>query len=461
MKKHLMRDSSVGFVLFVATLVAMTGLFFVGNGHGILADRVEFNVLMKNANGLRQGSRVYLSGVRVGNVGQIDFSPDLKGDKVLVTLGIGQQYARRIGESSVAWLKNEGLLGDTALHISLSGESKELTPGSEIPYRPRAMLDDFTGEGTTRTATDLLQTVMDILKDFQKGEGSLGQLLKNPELYENLNSFAKAMRSATEEAERVTGEVEIMLTAVRDQKGTLGKLIYSESYAREIETSLKDADKLIVRLDQIAAKIESGAGSIGKFLNNTDFYDTLTQTLLRVSRAAQTTERVLNGLDESGSVVGRLLRDEELGDRFQSLVGRLANSARFLESILEKVESGEGSIGMLVHDPSIAGSLRDVFLGVKELGYVQNLVRNAEKAGRDAYLHAARLDEAQQRELIRIRSLTRLRGRAEGDEAFAAPATVPESREDPSAENAAGGGPRGDEGKVVPAAATDDKKNDA
>ena len=447
MKKKLIRDSSVGFVLFIATLVTMAGLFMVGQGPGIFANQVEYKVLLRNAVGLRQGSRVYLSGVPVGSVAHIDFPPDLKGDKVLVTLAVNQQYARRIGESSVAWLKNEGLMGDTALHISLSGQSPELAPGSEIPYRPRAMLDDFAGEGTTQTATDLLETAVRILKDFQKGEGSLGQLLKNPDLYDNLNSFTMAMNSAVAEVERVSKEVQLLLSAVRSQKGTLGKLIFSEAYALDVERSLKGARGLIARLDNIAARIESGTGSIGKLVADPEFYDALMEAVEGLSGVARATEGVVGKLDESGSVVGRLLRDDELGDRFTTLVERLARGAGSLESILEKVASGEGSIGMLVHDPSIAGSLRDVFLGVQELRYLENLVRNAEKVGRDAYLRAAHLNEARERELIRMRSLARLRGETDRSEAPAMP-------EGQSTVDSGTGGREDGEAKVVPASAT-------
>ncbi len=442
MRKYLIRDSSIGFVLFVATLIVMAGLFLVGDGPGILAVQSEYRVLLDHAGGLRSGSRVYLSGVPVGNVAQIDFSPDLKGDKILVTLRINRQYADRIGESSKAWLQNEGLLGDAAMHLSLRGQSSELAPGSEIPYEPRGVLDEIAGVGTTATTADLLKTTMDILKDFQRGKGSLGQLLKNPELYDNLNAFTATMKSATEEVEKVSKEVELLLAAVRSQKGTLGKLIFSEEYARDFEQSLKHTDALIARVDRIVAKVESGSGSLGKLLSDEEFYEGMTKALERLSLVAGSTDEVMRGLSKSDSVIGRLLNEEELGDSFATLLARLARSSGALQTILEKVERGEGSLGMLVHDPSIAGSLRDVFLGVRELGYVENLVRNAEKAGRDAYARAARLGEDQERELIRIRALAELGERQGLDQAPAMPGE--EMR-----------GLKGDEVQLVPVSATE------
>jgi hypothetical protein len=64
---------------------------------------------------------------------------------------------------------------------------------------------------------------------------------------------------------------------------------------------------------------------------------------------------------------------------------------------------------MLVHDPSVAASLRDVFLGVKEHGYMLNVVRNAERAGRDAYLRGLTLSGDDELERLRVRAMAAVR----------------------------------------------------
>jgi hypothetical protein len=100
-----------------------------------------------------------------------------------------------------------------------------------------------------------------------------------------------------------------------------------------------------------------------------------------------------------------LLTDEDLGKQFTSMVGRMERSAGSLETILAMIESGEGSLGALVHDPSIVQSLRDVFLGVQELGYVSNVIRNAEAKGREVASREDRTSQMQRLEAARARFL--------------------------------------------------------
>ena len=130
---------------------------------------------------------------------RIDFLADTTVDKVEVVLSLNRRHARRIGPGSKAWLKNEGLLGDRSVHISLGADVNELPPGSEIPYQPRALLEELVGPGTTETTTDFLDTLTAMLKEIHRGEGSLGKLLKDPELYENLNSFTGSLQGVTTE----------------------------------------------------------------------------------------------------------------------------------------------------------------------------------------------------------------------------------------------------------------------
>jgi len=63
-RKHLATDFSVGFVLFVATVVVISSLFFVGDGKNIFTDHIEYVVRLPSAVGLKLGSKVLLGGVQ-------------------------------------------------------------------------------------------------------------------------------------------------------------------------------------------------------------------------------------------------------------------------------------------------------------------------------------------------------------------------------------------------------------
>lgn len=350
-------DFSVGFVLFVATLIVIAGLFLVGSGHSLFSDHVEYRVRVPSASGLRTGSRVYLSGVHVGSVTRISFAADLTVSEVELTISVDDRYAERIREDSYVWLQSEGLLGDISIQLRLGTTGKPVCPpDSVLAYRERPLVEELVGERISTGTADLLGETLTMLEELNRGEGTVGQLLKNPQLYENLNEFTVAMKDTMRHVERLSTEFEDVLKEVRGQRGTLGKLIFSPEYAAEFSKALDDAAAVLGNVRELTDAARSGRGGVG------------------------------------------------------NLLVRLERSAEHLERILGMIDRGEGSVGMLVRDPSIAASLRDVFLGVQEYGLVQSIVRSAERAGREAYLRDLGLAAEAAREARRARALAQVSG---------------------------------------------------
>jgi phospholipid/cholesterol/gamma-HCH transport system substrate-binding protein len=406
-RSRLATDFSVGFVLFVATLIVIVGLFVVGDGKSIFSQRVKYEVLFPNASGLQSGARVKLGGIPVGAVSRIGFPEDLGSTEALVTLEIDRDYRERIRRNSYAWVETQGLMGDAEVHIQMGTADEPVLTG-RLPSKPRSPLEGLAGTEITRSAEDLMSGLLAILKEIQEGKGTVGQLLKNPELYESLNTFTRTMEQTTKEFQVVIKDLGALAADIKTQKGTLGRLILSEDYARRFEAALDEVGGLLKSARGLAEDLHAGKGSVGKLLADASLHDAAVKAIEDVARAGARIDGLLAKAEESGSVLGRLALDGEMGNHTKGLIARLERSAASLEKVLAMIEEGEGSLGMLVHDPSIAASIRDVFLGVKEMGLVQGVVRNAERAGREAYLRDVSFAAREAEEVRRARALARI-----------------------------------------------------
>ena len=423
---------SVGFVLFVATVVLVVGLFVVGDGLTLFTGHVVYKVRMPNAGGLLPGAGVWLGGVRVGSVEDVTFPDD--SNEVEVTLSVRGAYSDRIREDSYAWIQNQGLLGDVCLYVRQGAIDKPTcAPGSLIAYKARSIVSELVGEEISTGTADLLQSLITMLQDVNKGEGTLGQLLKNPELYKNLNAFTVSMEVTVRQLQSITEEFEDILVEVREQRGTLGKLIFSEDYAKEITNAIRDTGTLLSNLQEITDTVKAGKGSLGKLIEEPELHDAGVKALDDLSRTASRLDRILAQAENSQSALGRLATDPQTGRDFANLVAKLDQASGSLAKILAIVERGEGSIGRLVHDPSLATSFRDIVLGVSEMGIVKGLARSAETAGREAYLRTADFTAEEARQVRRAQALAVLARQKEP----------------------ASGGASNGEGKPVPAGAKD------
>src|SRR5262245_19355904 len=197
-RSSLATDFSVGFVLFIATLIVIVALFIVGDGKSIFSERVEYEILFPNANGLQRGARVYLGGIPVGSVAHIGFPKDLNSTEALVKIEVDRDYRERIRDNSYAWVQTEGLMGDAAVYIQMGTTDQDVLDG-RIPYKPRSPLEGLAGEEITQSAENLMAQLLTLLRELQEGKGTVGQLLKNPELYDSLNNFTRTMDQTTKE----------------------------------------------------------------------------------------------------------------------------------------------------------------------------------------------------------------------------------------------------------------------
>ena len=390
---------TVGFVLFVATVIFLAGLFWVGSGTQLFSGKATYSVLCPETTGLKPGSRVFVQGVPVGTVQSIEFVDDPEVQEIEVRFRIESRAAqRRVYRDAEVTIQSQGLLGDASLQVRPGTRDAGVLPaGGSLQYLQRSMVDDLVGDEFANQAEVLLDELVRILKKVERGEGALGKLLNEQDLYDHLTKMVRSLDSLTEDVEQLTSEVTTIVSDVRREKGLLGKVLFSEKYERDVATLLEHSVASLAALDRSLAQLESGEG-----------------------------------------IASRLLGDREFADRIESIASRLDRGASSAEKILALLERGDGSIGLLLHDPSIAASLRDVFLGVRDFEYVRNLIQNAERKGRVFASRQERASERARMEATRAKFLASLEEPAGEGEGRAVPSTARDSDAAPTRSAAAG-----------------------
>lgn len=265
----------VGFVVFIATLIMVVGVWFIGGGW--LTHYVSYQLTFPSTTGLHSNARVYLSGIQAGRVGNIEFS-STEFSKILVVVEIQTKYVNRVRTDSIAWIQSEGLLGDKSICI-LAGENpnaKELKPGSMIPTMDKSFIDSFVGKGLINNANDLLENTSKLVKDINEGKGIISQLIKDPEWS---NRFERTMTDMEKSAERL----ESILDKIDKGEGSIGILVNDPTMA----VSLKDLF-LGVQESKMMTNLIRRAEETGRKLR---IDDERVQKQMR-----QETDRVLEGL---------------------------------------------------------------------------------------------------------------------------------------------------------------------
>ncbi len=202
-----------GIFILIAILLFCGGVLMMGDKTKMFIDKGDLSVIMSDVAGLKVGAPVWLAGVDVGLVTNIGFNTPEKNNEITVKLQVDKSALKKINTDSRITIKTRGLMGEKYVDITPSQGFSE-NPPDIIQGESVARLDDVMVKAGA--SFDRLNRVME---KVERGEGSLGKLMTDKKLYDNLATLSF--------------ELKVMADAINRGEGSLGKLMRSdEPYKR-------------------------------------------------------------------------------------------------------------------------------------------------------------------------------------------------------------------------------------
>ncbi|HEY3975455.1 MAG TPA: MlaD family protein [Candidatus Sulfotelmatobacter sp.] len=337
----------VGITVIVASLTLGFLLFLMSGTAGFFTPRITLKSYFDNAQGLRQGAPVRLSGVDVGNVTAIRIVPDK--DKQLtpveVTMKVSTKYSYALRRDSMTSLDTAGVLGETYLDIeSAQSVGPPAQDGDTLPTQVHPDFNEVVraSQSTLENMDALLKRADRILAFAESGKGSLGKLIYDPTLY---NRF-----SAT------VAEFQGIVQQIGSGEGSLGRLI-----------SRNDAyDKFIATLDKMNGVIDDlqqGKGTAGKFLKDPSLYNNANDTIANVKKLTE-------DINAGKGTLGKLSKDEELAKKLDNTISKLSD-------LTTELEAGQGTAGKLFKDETLYNNASEMLVETRAL--VKGIRENPKK----------------------------------------------------------------------------------
>ena len=303
-KKQVTVEVVVGIFSFavIAILFALTTML----SEEVLFKKYTYiEVVFDTVNGLRVGDEVNARGVTIGKVKNIM----LKNDGVHIRARLDQPIELRADYRIE--VMSGSVLGGRFLQVEQGTPDAPMIPldqplqGCETPE----LLDTATktvqdirnalNEGVLADLKASMAEIRKITTTLAEGEGTLTRLMKDDQLYNDIQQIAGNIRTISE--------------AIAKGEGTVGKLVMDDEVYNQLKT-------VAANLSDISERLAKGEGTVGHLLSEDDqVYQDLAATIKQVRGIAESVGR------GEGSM-GKLLSDDELYQQIQSLVreGRAA-----------------------------------------------------------------------------------------------------------------------------------------
>jgi len=393
-----------------AVLLYMTVL--VGNFSFLEKEGKLVYAYFDNVAGLDKKSVVRVAGVGAGKVEDIT----LENRKAKVTIKLDEGI--RLSEDAVVYIRTESLLGERYLEIDPGSPDKpELPSGSIIKVGTggTAGIDrlmekfDSMAEDISAVVKPLKEILAEegagdikgFLKDFSLAVRNLNETIFSDKdrldrIITNFDVMSKDLRSFGEKLDKGEGSLGKLVkddTLYNEAKKTLTQLNHAvESLNNTVFSDQKRLERIVNNIDSMSTnfmdlskKLEKGEGSLGKLLQDDTLYNEAKKTLTQLGSAVESLnktlfsdqnrlDRIVNNFDtmsknfsslsdrlEKGEgSLGKLLKDDTLYDDakktmadLRESIPKLRESINSFHDISQKIARGEGTIGKLLNDETL------------------------------------------------------------------------------------------------------------
>ena len=290
----------VGVLILIALIILGVSIIKLGQAGNLFGKRYTLVSFVNNASGLRVGGPVTVAGQLAGSIKQIDFlPPDADTTRNLkLVVEVNSSLREQVRQDSRAKIKTLGLLGDKVYDITVgTPRFRSLHEGDTVVVAPAV---DY--EAVVQQASGAIGEVVGLTRDLKRvtvgitrGEGTLGQLVTNRQLYDQLNATLTRTSS--------------LMARLENPRGTIGRLLDDPSLYYSLNRAIASADTVI-------SQINRSNGTVGRLLRD----DTLYVHLVSVVSKADSLVSAMSG---GNGTVQKLFTDQQLYNQLVKTVTEL------------------------------------------------------------------------------------------------------------------------------------------
>lgn len=294
----------IGLVIFIA------GILTIGSMRKSFVSKITAKSVFDDVNGLQTGNNIWFSGVKVGTVKSIKFHGNSQVEVVLNIEEKSQQYIRK---DATVKISSDGLIGNKIIVISGgSPKAEPIEDGDVLQVQREDSQQDImnTLQANNKNILAITNDLKDVTRRISEGQGSIGKLLSDEQLYRELEVTMASLQKAASQAQNITASLNTY-TAKLNREGGL---------ANELAT-----DTLIMR--DVRATVSELSGTAAT-----------AQALMRGLQ--QTTQEITSKITtNNNSPVGVLLNDQATAANIKTTIQNLESSSQKLDESMEALQN--------------------------------------------------------------------------------------------------------------------------
>lgn len=292
-----------GIFVIAGIAILLTGVFIIGGKDKSFRHPILINAVFTDVNGLDKGSNVWYSGVKVGTVKKVSFVPN----GVEVSFSIEEDVQQKIRRDTRVKLGSDGLIGNRIIVLyGGTATSPKIESGHTLKVENGVGTEEMmaTLQGNNANLLQITNDLKVVSKGLIEGKGTIGRLLNDPTINNELQATIAALGKAGNNAQLLTAN----LSEFSQKLNNKGYFL----------NDLATDTVIIASLKQTAEQLNKVSKSANEVVENLN---------------ATTTK-----LNNNKSAIGVLMSDEAAGANMQNTLANLESSTKKLDENMEAMQ---------------------------------------------------------------------------------------------------------------------------
>ena len=279
-------EIKIGIVGFGILLLLFFGIKFL-KGIDVFQKETTYYVFYDNVSGMYEGNYIYLNGMKVGYVKDIEAMGE-RAEKFLVTVAVDSKI--KITDDSKMVFFSADILGSKAMKIELGNSNRILENKDTIMGGVELGMLDKLGSSIAPMAQNL-DSILFATKNIlnQKTQNNLQHTFANLEATsERLSSisgqFDNLMKNEKEKIGKIISNTESITSNLKNNNDELNNIIskigqITDTVAQaQLGSTILQTTQTLEKLNNVLGVIEKGKGNIGLLINDDGLYKSLDES---------------------------------------------------------------------------------------------------------------------------------------------------------------------------------------
>lgn len=279
-------EIKIGIVGFGILLLLFFGIKFL-KGIDVFQKETTYYVFYDNVSGMYEGNYIYLNGMKVGYVKDIEAKGE-RAEKFLVTVAVDSKI--KITDDSKMVFFSADILGSKAMKIELGNSNRILENKDTIMGGVELGMLDKLGSSIAPMAQNL-DSILFATKNIlnQQTQNNLQHTFANLEATsERLSSisgqFDNLMKNEKEKIGKIISNTESITSNLKNNNDELNNIIskigqITDTVAQaQLGSTILQTTQTLEKLNNVLGVIEKGKGNIGLLINDDGLYKSLDES---------------------------------------------------------------------------------------------------------------------------------------------------------------------------------------